>query len=198
MTQDDRARWDARYARFDSAKDKPPHPLLVRHASTIAGGAALDLACGMGRNALWLAANGFYPVIAADVSGVALRHVQTIARQRGLADRLWCVQADLDRFRFPPATFDLICVFRFLNRGLFPAIARSLKPGGLLIYETFNWRWIEERPDSNPNYLLRPGELLEAFGSLDVIAHAERGVRSHLVACQPAKRCDRIEGFGCS
>jgi tellurite methyltransferase len=102
-----------------------------------------------------------------------------------LIERLLCVQADLDRFRFPPAAFDLICVFRFLNRGLFPALVRGLKPGGLLIYETFNWRWIEERPDVNPDYMLRPGELLEAFGGLDVVVHSEQGVRSQLVARRP-------------
>jgi tellurite methyltransferase len=185
MTQEDRVRWDARYAEYDPAKGKSPHTLLIEHASLMSGGAALDVACGMGRDALWLAAHGFRIVVAADVSGVALRHVRNIARERGLAERLWCVQADLDHFRFPPAAFDLICVFRFLNRGLFPGIARSLKPGGLLIYETFNWRWLEERPDAKPDYMLRPGELLEAFGDLDVIAHAERGVRSQIVARQP-------------
>jgi SAM-dependent methyltransferase len=185
MTQEDRARWDARYAEFDPGERKPPHPLLIEHAHLSPGCVALDLACGQGRDALWLAANGFRPVVAVDVSGVALRHVLSVAHQRGLAERLWCVQADLDRFRFPPAAFDLVCVFRFLNRGLFPAIARSLKPGGLLIYETFNWRWLEERPDVPPDYLLRPGELLEAFGGLDVVVHGERGVRSQLVARKP-------------
>jgi tellurite methyltransferase len=188
MTQQDRARWDARYAEYDPGERKPPHPLLIEHAHLAPGGAALDLACGRGRDALWLAENGFRPVVAADVSGVALRHVLNLARRRSLADRLWCVQADLDRFRFPPATFDLVCVFRFLNRSLFPAIARSLKPGGLLIYETFNRRWLDERPDVSPDYLLRPGELLEAFGDLDVIAHGERGVRSHLVARKPSRQ----------
>jgi tellurite methyltransferase len=184
MTREDRARWDARYAAFDPGEEKPPHPLLIEHASAITGGAALDVACGRGRDALWLAWHGFRPVVAADVSRVALRHVLNIARQRGLAERLLCVQADLDRFRFPPAVFDLICVFRFLNRGLFPALVRSLKPSGLLIYETFNWRWAEERPGANPDYMLRPGELLEAFGDLDVIVHSEQGVRSQLVARQ--------------
>jgi tellurite methyltransferase len=188
MTQQDRARWDARYAEYDPGERKPPHPLLIEHAHLAPGGAALDLACGLGRDTLWLAENGFRPVVAADVSGVALRHVLNLARRRSLADRLWCVQADLDRFRFPPATFDLVCVFRFLNRSLFPAIARSLKPGGLLIYETFNRRWLDERPDVSPDYLLRPGELLEAFGDLDVIAHGERGVRSHLVARKPSRQ----------
>jgi len=186
MTQDDRARWDARYAERDPGEEKPPHPLLVEYAGRAPGGAALDVACGRGRDALWLAANGFRPVVAADVSRVALRHCLAAAHQRGLAEGLLCVQADLDRFRFPPAAFDLICVFRFLNRGLFPALVRGLKPGGLLIYETFNWRWAEERPDVSPDYLLQPGELLEAFGGLEVIAYDELGVRSQLVARRPA------------
>jgi tellurite methyltransferase len=174
-----------RYAERDPGEEKPPHPLLVEYAGCAPGGAALDVACGMGRDALWLAGAGFRPVVAADVSRVALRHCLTAARQRGLAEGLLCVQADLDRFRFPPAAFDLICVFRFLNRGLFPALVRGLKPGGLLIYETFNWRWAEERPDVSPDYLLQPGELLEAFGRLDVVLHAEQGVRTQLVARQP-------------
>jgi SAM-dependent methyltransferase len=184
MTHEDRARWDARYADYDPGERKPPHPLLIEYADLASPGAALDLACGLGHNALWLAARGFHPVVAADVSGVALRRCLNAAHQRGLADRLLCVQADLERFRFPPAAFDLVCVFRFLDRGLLPSIAHALKPGGLLIYQTFNRRWLDDHPDAPPAYLLWPGELLEAFHTLDVIAHAERGVHSHLVARQ--------------
>lgn len=187
MAREDRQRWDQRYQEPHYASEREPFPLIVQHVQPLASnasgndGLALDLACGLGHNAVWLARQG-YRVLAVDGSLVALRRGLRAARHHGLNDRILFVLADLDHFRPPADCFSLICVIRFLSRGLFPAIRAALKPGGLLIYASLNWHCTETRPDIAPQYLLGPGELLEAFGDYDVIAASEEGDLSSLVA----------------
>ena len=135
-----------------------PSEWVVRWASRVTLGPVLDLASGAGRHARFFAARGF-EVVAAD------REAQDIPGVR-------FVQADLEKDPWPFAgrRFGAIVVTNYLHRPLFKAIEDSLAEGGVLIYETFmagNERF--GRP-SNPDFLLRPGELAEAFSSLDVLA----------------------------
>lgn len=136
-----------------------------RHAPLIApGGRVLDLACGRGRHARLLAGMGF-AVEAVDRSGEDLAE---LAGLPNVATR----QADLEGDPWPYAgrAFDGIVVANYLHRPLFPKIAAALAEGGVLIYETFmlgNERF--GRP-ANPAFLLRPGELLEAFAGLRIVA----------------------------
>ena len=122
-------------------------------------GPVLDLACGSGRHARLLARLG-YSVTAVD------REPQVIESVR-------FIQADLEDgspWPLPGERFQGIVVTNYLHRPLFPLLQDSLAPGGLLLYETFmlgNERY--GRP-SNPAFLLRPGELWQAFGGLQVIA----------------------------
>ncbi len=185
MSQDDRARWDDRYRSPKWDSEHAPFPVLLAHASPTEGSLALDLACGLGHNALWLAGHGCR-VLGVDISRVALGRALAAARQQGLAGRVLFVEADLDRFALLPGRFDLVIVIRFLSRRLFPAIQAALKPGGQLIYATLNWRWLESHPDTDPRYLLEPGELRRAFGELDIVTFSEEGDLSWLVARRPA------------
>lgn len=143
-----------------------PSPWVARWATLIERGPVLDLACGAGRHARWLAARGL-EVIAVD------REPQAIADVR-------FVQADLESGRpwpFPCERFGGIVVANYLHRPLFAHLIAALGPGGVLIYETYmagNERF--GRP-SNPEYLLRPGELLEAFASLRVLAFEQGCLR---------------------
>lgn len=136
-----------------------PSAWVVRWAALIRHDPVLDVASGAGRHALWLAAQG-RAVVAVD------RGPQRIPGVR-------FVQADLEGghpWPFPGERFGAIVVTNYLHRPLLPVLAGALAPDGVLIYETFmagNERF--GRP-SNPAYLLRPGELLEAFGHLAVIA----------------------------
>lgn len=136
-----------------------------RHAPLIApGGRVLDLACGRGRHARLLAGMGF-AVEAVDRSGEDLAE---LAGLPNVATR----QADLEGGPWPYAgrAFDGIVVTNYLHRPLFPHLAATLAEGGVLIYETFmlgNERF--GRP-ANPAFLLRPGELLEAFAGLRIVA----------------------------
>ena len=99
---------------------------------------ALDLACGAGREAVYLAWAG-YEVDAVDVLPDALARAQDLARRCGV--RLSTIQQDLKRSPALPAErYDMVIVFRFLHRPLLPAIGRSVAPGGFIVYEAFHRR----------------------------------------------------------
>ena len=143
-----------------------PSPWVVRWSPLIRPGSeVLDLACGTGRHARFLAARGC-SVLAVDRDAEA---IATLAAVPGVFTR----RADLEGATWPfaPASFDAIVVANYLHRPLFGPVVAALRPGGVLVYETFmlgNERF--GRP-SNPHFLLRPGELLEAVqGQLEVVA----------------------------
>ena len=146
-----------------------PSEWVVRWARAIApGGEVLDLACGSGRHSRFLASLGFQ-VCAID------RDPQALAALAGIAGII-VRQSDLEIGSWPLADrqFDGVIVTNYLHRPLFPHILDVLSPTGLLVYETFaagNERF--GRP-SNPDFLLRPGELLDvARGRLHVIAYED-------------------------
>ena len=160
-------RWEEKYRRATAVPSLLPDPLLVRYADLIEGeGLALDLAAGTCHTSVQLARLG-RQVIALDCSLTALQIGQRIATREGV--EIKGLVADLDDWPLPPSAFELITCFRYLNRELFPAIGNALKPGGLLLYKTFNQHHLREFPSFNPDYLLQPGELARAFPSLEQI-----------------------------
>ena len=140
----------------------PPSAWVERWAPLIAHGTVLDVACGSGRHSRFFLSRGL-KVVAVD------REPQQFPGAR-------FVQADLEGGKpwpFPGERFEGIVVANYLHRPLFPRLLESLAPGGVLLYETFmlgNERF--GRP-SNPEFLLRRGELLEAFKGLTVMAFEE-------------------------
>jgi len=142
-----------------------PSPWITRHAPLIAaGGEVLDIACGSGRNARWLAAQGFR-VTAVD------RDANALAAMGGVPG-ITAVEADLENapWPLPGRRFDGIVVCRYLHRPLLPVLAGSLTPGGILLYETFmQGQELIGRP-RNPDFLLLPDELLQAFATLQTLA----------------------------
>jgi SAM-dependent methyltransferase len=154
-----------------------PSAWVARFADRLQRGArVLDVACGHGRHARWLAARGCR-VTAVDVDPSC---GASLAGSPGVD----FVMADLEAAPWPfgTAQFDAVVVVHYLHRPLLPRLAAALAPGGLLLYETFA-RGNEQfgRP-RNPDFLLRPRELLEAFVSLRVLAFEDGAVR----APQPA------------
>jgi len=147
-----------------------PSSWLVRWAPLIPpAGEVLDLACGGGRHARFLAQQG-HVVDAVDRDAQALALLAGVAGVRPL-------RADLEGgpWPYPDRAWDGIVVANYLHRPLFPSLLASLRPGGVLIYETFmagNERW--GRP-SNPAFLLQPNELLTAFGADLALAAFEQG-----------------------
>ena len=136
-----------------------PSAWVVRWTAELAGGASvLDVACGAGRHARLLAAHGC-KVTAVDRDRAALE----LASESNVD----FIQADLEAAAWPFADrqFDAIIVTNYLHRPLFPALKSALAPGGLLIYETFAAGNAAFGRPTNPDFLLRPRELLEVFGS---------------------------------
>lgn len=170
-TESLRLKWDQRYRLAEGLPD--PALVLLEHEHLLPpGGVALDLACGLGANALWLAARGFR-VKAWDLSPVAIERLSAQARARGLA-----VDAALrDVIADPPApeSADLIVVAHFLHRDLAPAIAAALRPGGVLFYQTFSREAVSDCGPSDPAYRLAPNELLDLFPGLVVRAYRDEG-----------------------
>ena len=138
-----------------------PSAWVVRHAARIPAGEVLDLACGGGRHARWLAAHG-RTVLAVDRDPAAL--------QRAAGPGIVTFEADLEggaAWPFPAGRFAGIVVTNYLHRPLFAALLASLAPGGVLIYETFAKGNAQFGKPSNPDFLLAPGELLTLTQSTD-------------------------------
>ena len=134
-------------------------------------GPVLDLACGHGRHSLAAARLGL-PVLALDRDEKALRSIQQAA-----PPLVHCVRADLEAgsgIPVAPASFGAVLVFRFLFRPLAQSIVEALRPGGLLLYETFttHQRNLGQSP-KNPAFLLEPNELPRLFGALRLIDYQE-------------------------
>ncbi|RME63521.1 MAG: class I SAM-dependent methyltransferase [Caldilineae bacterium] len=137
---------------------------------------ALDIACGAGGVVLWLAERG-WEVTGVDISQEALKLAADACRDHALEDRCHLLQVDLDVWRPQPESYDLITCFFFLDRRLWEPMAQALRPGGLLIMETFNRYWKLRRPSTKSEYLLEPGEfaaLAQRWG-WPVLAQRSRG-----------------------
>jgi len=155
-----------KHARERTPDRHDPSPWVVRHAAQVPigdrGTVVLDVAAGAGRHARFFLARG-NRVVAVDRTIEGLRELAAGAHSA-------VVQAELEAAPWPflAAVFHAIVVVNYLWRPLLPTLRAALAPGGVLIYETFgvgNERYGEP---SNPDYLLREGELLTAFGDLDV------------------------------
>jgi tellurite methyltransferase len=183
----DREKWEQRYGSGAGALPAPD-ALLVASTGLLRSGRALDLACGRGANALFLAEHD-YQVDAADISLTALQELQSEARRRRVD--VACVAVDLDHFPLPAALYDVVMVFYFFSEPLIPSIKASLKPGGMLLYATYNVGHTRVKPGFNPAYLIEPDALSRHFADLEKILHephvGEHGNVSRLVARQPSR-----------
>jgi SAM-dependent methyltransferase len=145
--------------------------VLVEHSHLLPReGTALDLACGRGGNALFLARRGFV-VTARDQSAAAVEELQRAAESEALP--LVTAVADVESLPWPPGCFDVIVVSRFLCRRLAPVISDHLSEGGLLFYQTYTTGKPEFVGPKNPEYLLLPNELLLLFGDLELRYYRE-------------------------
>lgn len=187
MSAEDRVRWNQEYHKRTLRPFPPPDALLVAYAPVPPPDGprriALDLAAGLCQNAMWLAEQG-YQVNALDISHVALERGRAEMAMRNLRS-INFIHADLDRTRLAPAVYDVVCCFRFLTRPLMPMLRDALKPGGLVIYQTFTVRRLEKRPDSSRDYLLEHRELPSFFPGWEVLHDDEVADMARFVARKP-------------
>ena len=172
MGTDDRVKWDRQHAAGHGSEQASGFlkEVLLSGSWEIPRGRALDIAAGKGRNAIFLAEQGF-AVVAIDVSPVALDE----ARKRAVDKRLpisW-QQSDLEQIELPEAAYDLIVNFNYLQRSLIPQIKAALKVGGHVVFETYLIGQETIGHPKNPAYLLRHNELLEHFRDFRVLWYRE-------------------------
>lgn len=161
--------------------------LLVRFSGFLPhSGRALDVACGYGQNTLYLTRKGL-SATGIDRSMEALAAGRKAAVQANLNASF--VQADLTHFALPCSTFSVVICFKYHDCALYPSIRAALRPGGLLIYETYTFehRKFGLKP-RNPTHFLERNELLDAFSNWEIIFYHQawigRGIAS-LVARKP-------------
>ena len=172
MSRADRERWDARFAGGDAGEPVPPAALAGREHLLPAAGRALDVACGRGAVAVWLAQRGS-AVDAVDVSPVGL----AAGRARPGGDAVRWIEADLDDGLPVAGPYDVVVSQRFRAPALYAALVDALAPGGLLVVTVL--------AGGDGPHRAGPGELLAAFGHLAVVHHEETGSEAHLVARRP-------------
>ncbi len=184
MEDNARIEWDRRHAE-GSHDSLTPDPFLVSAYEQFVApdvkyvGRALDLAGGVGRHALYLAQRGWL-VTLMDISGVALKQARRSAEEQDL--HVFTEAIDLTEAQLPEAAFDLILVFFYLERSLFPQIAQALRPGGFLIYKTYTREQLKlGGGPTHPMHSLEAGELRAAFSSLTIL-HYQETTRDKAVA----------------
>jgi tellurite methyltransferase len=196
MSTTDRNRWNEKYSQRPPATTLEADDWLIEACGTITrmspeqpvGAKAVDIACGLGNNSIWLAQNG-WDVDGVDVSALGLDLANQSATKIGTVVN-W-VEADLDDWCPDSDSYDLAIVFRFLDRETVPRVVRTgLRSGGWLIYETFAAGQLD-RPDShirNSAFTLRPGELPKLFTDFDVVEFREDTLTDRTVQRLLARR----------
>ena len=164
----DREKWNKKYESGEYLL-KDPSEIIKKFYHLAPKGYALDIACGLGRNALFLAEKGFI-VDAMDISDIALEKLKN-------KENINPIRADLDIYNLPEEKYSLVLNINYLNRRLFPQIKESLIKGGILIFQTFTLH--NEKgfmQPKNKDFLLRKNELLKAFSDLYIIYYEEKEI----------------------
>ncbi|HET8888843.1 MAG TPA: class I SAM-dependent methyltransferase [Candidatus Angelobacter sp.] len=177
MAVDEKSMWNKKYSEGSHSSLEPDPFLVSAYGEFLFGtspGLALDVAGGVGRHAIWLAERG-WRVKLVDISEVGVKQARENAKQTGTASSIITDVRDLNtRQDLGREQYDLVVVFFFLQRELFPALTAALKPGGFLFYKTYT---TEQKNfaggPSHPMFLLEPNELLHAFSSLRVLHYHE-------------------------
>jgi 2-polyprenyl-3-methyl-5-hydroxy-6-metoxy-1,4-benzoquinol methylase len=187
----DQKRWDDRFGKKGFALGKEPNPFLMKYIHLLPKGKALDIASGEGRNAVFLAQQGF-KVDAVDISGKGLKKAQKQAREQGVKIRTFLV--DLDQYQIEKERYDLIANFYYLKRRLIPRIKKGIKKGGRVVFETYllEHRTLGTGGPKQAKYFLKPNELLRLFKNFRILFYREgilkEGGRKKAVASLIAKK----------
>jgi SAM-dependent methyltransferase len=195
VSEAERDKWDERYRSGSYEGRTHPTALLADWIARLPVGRALDVACGAGRNALFLAAAGF-EVDAIDISTVGLERGRRAAAERGLEIRWIAADLELDPERsLPAAAYELIVWVRYVNRALMPHLTTRLAAGGYLLCEQHLATTADVVGPRSPAFRLQPQELESSAAGLEILHYYEGPVidpdgrtaaLAQLVACRRA------------
>lgn len=204
MSESERSKWDERYRSGSYAQRTHPTALLADNLSELPRGRALDVACGAGRNAIYLAAAG-YKVDAVDISAVGLKSAASSARAKAVHVN-W-IEADLAAApagsTLPARRYNLIVMVRYVNMPLLPILAEKLNEGGYLLCEQHLRTPLPAVGPRNPEFRLAANELLHAGTGLRVLSYREgpvldpdgrRAALAQLIACREPPLFDIATG----
>jgi SAM-dependent methyltransferase len=192
--KEQQAHWDLKYERGLPSLTEPDPFFIFAYGQFVEpsfphAGTALDLACGLGRHALWLASRN-WRVSGVDISDVAIGMLNHAALELNV--NLDVVLGDASEYKFVPTRFELIVLFYHMNRALFPKVVSALNPGGLLICK-LSLRWdTEARLTAASADPLGRNEVPSLVPELQVLHHEERPVRDRGVVEFVGKRVQKI------
>jgi len=180
MSQADREKWNERYRQGSYGTRTYPSALLAEWLPKLEGRdtqrRAIDVACGSGRNAVYLARRG-WQVDAVDVSEVALDRLTETAKSAGLP--ITCIQADLENASteladlLTPDRYELAVMVRYANLALIESLKGALGAGGVLLVEEHLVTQADVVGPRSPGFRVAPGALRESAGGLDILAYLE-------------------------
>jgi 2-polyprenyl-3-methyl-5-hydroxy-6-metoxy-1,4-benzoquinol methylase len=165
------SKWNERWREKASTSKWQVDVWLQKVRPLLPEGRALDVACGVGRNALFLAEQQF-AVTAIDISDEALVQLRHEAHSRDLSIETDRVDLEASPV-LPKGPFDLVLVLFYLHRPLLPLLRELVRPGGVIALRTFSSAGPFSGGPDNPDIVLRPGELLELFADWEVLSHEE-------------------------
>ena len=179
-SEDDKSRWNKRYNTGEYLYGKEPLKFLKEKLGILVRGKALVLAMGEGRNAVFLAGNGF-DVDGCDISEKAVEKTRLLARESSVT--LNAFVADLEEYKIPVNAYDLITCFYYTQKSLIPQIKEGLKKGGMVMFETYSIDQLKYGKDApgpkNPAYLLKHNELLDSFRDFRILYYREGEIAEH-------------------
>ncbi len=149
-----------------------PSSFLVDNFHLLPRGLALDVAMGEGRNAIYLATRGF-DVDGVDADPQRVARARTASRKLGAPIRAIVGNVEDGTYELPIESYDLIIVFNFLHRPLFDDIKDGVREGGVVVYQTYTVDQARHGKPTNPDYLLRHGELQEQFKDWEILRYRE-------------------------
>ncbi len=171
--KDAQANWDQRYNKQQYIYGKTPADFLSENYKYIPDSSnVLDMGMGEGRNAVFLAGKG-YKVIGVDISPIAVKKAQALAREFGV--RIKAVVSSMEDYKISKNSLDAIICFYFVDRSLRKKIIDWLRPGGILIYEAHNklQKTVPGSENYDDRFLLEKGELLTMFKGMKVLKYEE-------------------------
>ena len=170
MSLKDKEKWNQKYQAAEYALSKVPCDWLAENTDLLSGkGNALDIACGDGHNSVYAASLG-YEVLGIDISEAGIEKALALAKEKKVSIKTQVT--DLDDFEFTQNGYDLVLCFNFLDRRLFPGICATLKPGGLVFYETFNLDHLKYT-SFKKEWVLKYNELLDQFKNFRILRYRE-------------------------